>query len=104
MVLGLAFKADTDDKRDSLAHKLNRPLERELGDVAATIRTWPRRRSPSTTRVRDADAVVITTNHSEFRGRKVLAAIADHVTRIRFPQIAGIQRSCRGRVLWHAHA
>ena len=33
-VLGLAFKADTDDERDSLAHKLVRLLERELADVA----------------------------------------------------------------------
>src|SRR2546423_4340569 len=33
-VLGLAFKADTDDERDSLAHKLMRLLERELADVA----------------------------------------------------------------------
>ena len=34
-VLGLAFKADTDDERDSLAHKLIRLLERELADVVA---------------------------------------------------------------------
>src|SRR5438128_7613157 len=33
-VLGLAFKADTDDERDSLAHKLIRLLERELADVS----------------------------------------------------------------------
>ena len=33
-VLGLAFKADTDDERDSLSHKLIRFLERELADVA----------------------------------------------------------------------
>src|SRR5581483_5832220 len=33
-VLGLAFKAGTDDERDSLAHKLVRLLERELADVA----------------------------------------------------------------------
>ena len=32
-VLGLAFKRDTDDERDSLAHKLVRLLERELADV-----------------------------------------------------------------------
>ena len=32
-VLGLAFKADTDDERDSLSHKLIRLLERELADV-----------------------------------------------------------------------
>src|SRR4029077_7594108 len=33
-VLGLAFKRDTDDERDSLSHKLIRLLERELADVA----------------------------------------------------------------------
>src|SRR5438270_882808 len=33
-VLGLAFKRDTDDERDSLSHKLVRMLERELADVA----------------------------------------------------------------------
>jgi UDP-N-acetyl-D-mannosaminuronic acid dehydrogenase len=33
-VLGLAFKADTDDERDSLSHKLIRLLERELASVA----------------------------------------------------------------------
>ena len=33
-VLGLAFKGDTDDERDSLSHKLIRLLERELADVA----------------------------------------------------------------------
>ena len=33
-VLGLAFKADTDDERDSLSHKLIRLLERELADVS----------------------------------------------------------------------
>src|SRR3954449_11020258 len=33
-VLGLSFKRDTDDQRDSLSHKLIRLLERELADVA----------------------------------------------------------------------
>ena len=33
-MLGLAFKRDTDDERDSLSHKLIRLLERELADVA----------------------------------------------------------------------
>src|SRR4051812_24065469 len=33
-VLGLSFKRDTDDERDSLAHKLVRLLDRELADVA----------------------------------------------------------------------
>src|SRR3954447_15627081 len=34
-VLGLAFKGNADDERDSLAYKLVRLLERELADVAA---------------------------------------------------------------------
>src|SRR5436309_7191495 len=33
-VLGLTFKRNTDDERDSLSHKLIRLLERELADVA----------------------------------------------------------------------
>ena len=65
-MLGLAFKGDTDDERDSLAHKLVRLLERELADVAvhdpvvATPTASLRRRG------RDADVVVVATNHSEY--------------------------------------
>src|SRR3954451_11401652 len=76
-VLGLAFKADTDDERDSLSHKLVRLLERELADVAVHD---PHVSTPTQSfeeAVLDADAVVIATNHSEFRGRDVLRAIAD---------------------------
>jgi UDP-N-acetyl-D-mannosaminuronic acid dehydrogenase len=76
-VLGLAFKADTDDERDSLAHKLIRLLERELADVAVHD---PHVATPTQSfddAILDADAVVIATNHSEFRNRQVLAAIAD---------------------------
>jgi UDP-N-acetyl-D-mannosaminuronic acid dehydrogenase len=76
-VLGLAFKADTDDERDSLAHKLVRLLERELADVAVHD---PHVSTPTQSfadAILDADAVVVATNHSEFRGREVLRAIAD---------------------------
>ena len=38
-VLGLAFKKDSDDERDSLSHKLVRLLERRLANVATTTRT-----------------------------------------------------------------
>jgi UDP-N-acetyl-D-mannosaminuronic acid dehydrogenase len=80
-VLGLAFKADTDDERDSLSHKLVRLLERELADVAVHD---PHVRTPTASfaeAVLDADAVVVATNHSVFRGRGVLAAIADSAHR-----------------------
>jgi UDP-N-acetyl-D-mannosaminuronic acid dehydrogenase len=76
-VLGLAFKADTDDERDSLSHKLIRLLERELADVAAHD---PHVATPTASfadAVLDADAVVVATNHSEFRGSGVLRQIAD---------------------------
>jgi UDP-N-acetyl-D-mannosaminuronic acid dehydrogenase len=76
-VLGLAFKADTDDERDSLSHKLIRLLERELADVSVHD---PHVTTPTQSfeqAVLDADAVVIATNHAEFRGSQVLAALAD---------------------------
>ena len=68
-VLGLAFKKGTDDERDSLAHKIVRMLERELADVVVHD---PHVATPTATfdeAVRDADAVVIATNHDEFAGR-----------------------------------
>ncbi len=75
-VLGLAFKADTDDERDSLAHKLVRLLERELADVVAHD---PHVSTPTPSleeALRGADVVVMATNHSEFREAHTLAAIA----------------------------
>jgi UDP-N-acetyl-D-mannosaminuronic acid dehydrogenase len=53
-VLGLTFKRDTDDERDSLSLKLIRLLERELADV-----------------------VILATNHSAFEGPGMLAEIID---------------------------
>ena len=76
-VLGLAFKADTDDERDSLSHKLIRLLERGLADVAVHD---PHVSSPTASfdeAVLDADAVVIATDHAEFRQAKTLQAITD---------------------------
>src|SRR5271170_2620800 len=76
-VLGLAFKADTDDERDSLAHKLIRMLERELADVAVHD---PHVATPTVSlgeAVEDAEVVIVATNHSEFREVSTLAAIAE---------------------------
>jgi UDP-N-acetyl-D-mannosaminuronic acid dehydrogenase len=76
-VLGLAFKADTDDERDSLAHKLIRLLERELADVAVHDPHVP---SPTVSLEEALDAaaaVVVATNHSEFRDPRTLEAIAE---------------------------
>ncbi len=76
-VLGLAFKADTDDERDSLAHKLIRLLERELADVTVHDRHVPTPTAPLEEALAGADAVVIAANHSDFREPATLAAIAD---------------------------
>jgi len=76
-VLGLAFKADTDDERDSLAHKLIRLLERELADVVVHD---PHVQTPTVSlreAVAGAEAVIVATNHSDFRDRRTLAEIAD---------------------------
>ena len=76
-VLGLAFKADTDDERDSLAHKLIRLLERELADVVIHD---PLVATPSASfeeAVEGADVVIVAANHSEFCRPSALAAIVE---------------------------
>jgi UDP-N-acetyl-D-mannosaminuronic acid dehydrogenase len=75
-VLGLAFKADTDDERDSLAHKLIRLLERELADVVAHDPHVPTPTVSFEEAVQDADVVVVAANHHEFRDPAALATIA----------------------------
>jgi UDP-N-acetyl-D-mannosaminuronic acid dehydrogenase len=75
-VLGLAFKADTDDERDSLSHKLLRLLERELAEVSVYDPMIPTDSASLADAVRGADAVVIATNHSEFRTPQALEQIA----------------------------
>lgn len=74
-VLGLAFKAATDDERDSLAHKLIRLFERELADVAVHDPHVPTPTVSLAEAVADADAVVIATDHPEFRDPQTLATI-----------------------------
>ena len=80
-VLGLAFKAGTDDERDSLSHKLVRLLERELADVAVHDPWVETPTSSLEDAVLDADAVVIATNHPEFCTRDTLRLIADGARR-----------------------
>jgi UDP-N-acetyl-D-mannosaminuronic acid dehydrogenase len=74
-VLGLTFKRDTDDERDSLSHKLIRLLERELADVAVCDPHAPSPTQPLDQAVRDGDVVIVATNHSEFASAAVLANI-----------------------------
>ncbi|HEY3021968.1 MAG TPA: nucleotide sugar dehydrogenase [Solirubrobacteraceae bacterium] len=76
-VLGLAFKAGTDDERDSLSHKLVRLLERELADVAVHDPRVPTVTQSFDDAVRDADAVVVATNHPEYCGGETLARVRE---------------------------
>jgi UDP-N-acetyl-D-mannosaminuronic acid dehydrogenase len=65
-VLGLTFKRNTDDERDSLSPKLIRLLERELADVAVCDPHAATPTQPLADAVHDADVVIVATNHSEF--------------------------------------
>ena len=76
-VLGLSFKRNSDDERDSLAHKLVRLLERELADVAVHDPHVHTPTQPLDEAVRGAHAVVVATNHDEFAGRDVLRTVAE---------------------------
>jgi UDP-N-acetyl-D-mannosaminuronic acid dehydrogenase len=80
-VLGLAFKGDTDDERDSLSHKLVRLLERELADVAIHDPHVPTPTSSLADAVLDADAVIVATNHHEFCTPDALRAIVEGARR-----------------------
>jgi UDP-N-acetyl-D-mannosaminuronic acid dehydrogenase len=74
-VLGLAFKRDTDDERDSLSHKLIRLLERELADVVVHDPVVASPTASFEEAVSRAEVVIVATNHSAFDG--ALAAIGD---------------------------
>jgi UDP-N-acetyl-D-mannosaminuronic acid dehydrogenase len=80
-VLGLAFKRDTDDERDSLSHKLIRLLERELADVAVHDPVVPTPTASFEEAVTGADVVVVATNHSAYSTpghlRRVLELASD---------------------------
>ncbi|MBV9047038.1 MAG: nucleotide sugar dehydrogenase [Solirubrobacterales bacterium] len=74
-VLGLTFKRDTDDERDSLSPKLIRLLERELADVAVCDPHAPSPTQRFGEAVQDADVVIVATNHSEFERPEALREI-----------------------------
>jgi len=78
-VLGLTFKRDTDDERDSLSPKLIRLLERELADVAVCDPHASTPTLPLEEAIRDADVVIVATNHSEFEHPDVQRTILDLV-------------------------
>jgi UDP-N-acetyl-D-mannosaminuronic acid dehydrogenase len=76
-VLGLTFKRDSDDLRDSLSFKLVRLLERELAHVARHDPHVSAGSDPLDAALDGAEAVVVATNHSGFED--LLARLPDGV-------------------------
>ena len=76
-VLGLSFKRDSDDERDSLSPKLVRLLERELAEVHICDPHAHSLTEPLEEAVRGAEAVFIATNHSDFESPEARAAILE---------------------------
>jgi UDP-N-acetyl-D-mannosaminuronic acid dehydrogenase len=76
-VLGLTFKRDSDDLRDSLSFKLVRLLERELAHVARHDPYVSAGSEPLDAALEGAEAVVVATNHSAFDD--LLARLPDGV-------------------------
>ena len=76
-VLGLTFKRNSDDLRDSLSAKLIRLLERELAEVSGHDPHAPLPDAGLEETVRGAAAVVVATNHSAFSDPAALRTVSD---------------------------
>jgi UDP-N-acetyl-D-mannosaminuronic acid dehydrogenase len=74
-VLGLTFKANSDDLRDSLSAKLVRLLERELATVTQHDSVVPTLDGPLERVVTDADVVICAMNHDEYVTPEALGTI-----------------------------
>jgi UDP-N-acetyl-D-mannosaminuronic acid dehydrogenase len=77
-VLGLAFKRDTDDERDSLSHKLIRLLERELADVVVHDPFVPGFDTSLDEVLTGVNVVIVATNHSAYSNPAIFASITAH--------------------------
>lgn len=67
VILGLAFKADIDDIRESLAFKVNKALERERAKVYLHDPYIKEYQTDLKQTLKDADFVFIATNHSFYK-------------------------------------
>ena len=74
-VLGLTFKKDSDDDRDSLSYKLIRFLERELADIAIHDPFVPAQSESYESAVANADVIIVATNHSAYSDASALGHI-----------------------------
>ncbi len=67
VVLGLAFKAEIDDIRESLAFKVKKALERERANVFLHDPYVPGYQNDLDETLKDADVIFLATNHSFYR-------------------------------------
>jgi UDP-N-acetyl-D-mannosaminuronic acid dehydrogenase len=72
-VLGLTFKGNSDDLRDSLSSKLVRLLDRELALVTTHDPHAPVATETMEAAIEGAAAIVVATNHDEFAAPEALA-------------------------------
>ena len=71
-ILGMAFKANSDDNRDSLSYKLKKLLQLEAREVlCADPYVWDASLIPAEEAVRRADIIVIGAPHSVYRDLKI---------------------------------
>ncbi len=64
-VLGLGFKADSDDTRESLSYKLIKNLKRERAKISIHD-SFVKKGEPLDSVVKDADVIIIAAAHSEY--------------------------------------
>jgi UDP-N-acetyl-D-mannosaminuronic acid dehydrogenase len=78
-ILGMAFKADSDDVRSSLSYKLRRVLDFRAKDVLTTDPhvTTDSRLVPLETVLAESDLLVLATPHSAYRGIDVQVPVVD---------------------------
>jgi UDP-N-acetyl-D-mannosaminuronic acid dehydrogenase len=71
-ILGMAFKGDSDDPRESLSYKLRKILEYEAGEVLATdVHIKEPGLLPLEEVVERSDLLILATPHREYRGLKL---------------------------------
>ena len=75
-IMGLAFKADNDDIRESLSFKVKKLLEMKMAEVLVTDEYVPGT-MPLKRFLKDADGVILGVPHSDYRKLKVKKPFVD---------------------------
>ena len=75
-IMGLAFKADNDDIRESLSFKVKKLLEMKMAEVLVTDEYVPGT-MPLKRFLKDADGVILGVQHSDYRKLKIKKPFVD---------------------------